>query len=189
MKTNRKMNYEFGPAHFSQWATQLIRAKNPGALISPVRTWSLGMRRDGALSALCDHGFIAEAAAAWGALAGIPEGHEFAVVARTYCSAEQIDNPPEGLRCHRLPPETMGSDDAGTAIAIVIEKLTPAAFEFIAMFDDLPACLLSYVLPEPICNAGCLLLLPVNGYELRVRFISIEALDRAGIECRPWLLT
>lgn len=186
MKTARKMRYEFGPEHFSNWATQLLRAKHPDAYISPVRTWSLGQRY-GVLAELCDHGFIAEGAPVWGHLAGIPSGHEFAVIARTYCSDAAIDNPPEGLRCYRLPKETMGSDDPGTAIAIVMESLTSAALGFIAMFDILPACLLPYVLPEELCNEGRLVLLPTNGYELHVRYITIAELDIAGVECRPWV--
>ena len=182
MKTALKMNYEFGPAHFSKWATQLIQAKHPGAYTSPVRTWPLGTqhRLDSVVRDIVDHGFVVEAAPMGGALAGMPEGHEFAVIARTYCADDMIDNPPEGLRCYRLPPETMGSDDPGTAIAVVVESVTPVALDFIGLFDNLPGYLLACALPLHLSEEFRLVLQPYDMFNsgLRVTSARVEDLQR-----------
>lgn len=105
-------------------------------------TYRLSGTFSGPLFNLLDHGFIANAACVWG---DDLEGHEFAIVSRTYCDEETIDNPPDGLKCVRIP-WAMGKDDPGTAIATVITKATPVANAVVNLCQDLPASLIPLLL-------------------------------------------
>ena len=99
----------------------------------------------GELSRLLDHGFIADRACCWGIKE--LEGHEFAVVSRTYLDDDEINNPPKGLRCFRLPNCVTGKDDLGIAIATVIVDSTNAAKELINYYSNVPAEYLIYAIP------------------------------------------
>ena len=81
------------------------------------KTYPYNRQRVGPLSTLTDHGFVADRACLWSAEL---EGHEYAVVARTYCSAVEIDHPPLGIKCVRLPLLVMGEDEPGVPIALVV---------------------------------------------------------------------
>lgn len=90
---------------------------------------------------LYDHGFVADAAPAWSL--GQLIGHEIAIISRTYCTLDDIHNPPKGLRCWELPAGVMGPNDYGIAIATVITEPSPAANDFLTACAYLPAHMLA----------------------------------------------
>ncbi len=98
------------------------------------------------MTSLLDHCFIADKAPVWSQ--GVFDGNEVAIISRTYCSDHEIDNPPEGLRCWRLPSEVMGKDDIGTPIAVVITGNSPAANMFLASCTSMPADMLAFAVPR-----------------------------------------
>lgn len=104
----------------------------------------------GLLGRLLDHGFIASAAVTWDRRL---VGHEMVIVARTYCGDDEIDNPPDGLRCIRLDASVLGADH-GTAIAVVIAGATPAAEAVLSACVQLPANLLPAMLPLHMVEEG-----------------------------------
>lgn len=93
---------------------------------------------------LMDHGFIADSACVWDERL---EGHEFALIARTYASDDKIDNPPPGLKIIRLDPIVKG-EDPGTAIGIVVESKTLVSECFLEAFLNLPAWYFSHAIPK-----------------------------------------
>lgn len=103
------------------------------------------------LSRLMDHGFIADRACVWDKRL---EGHEVAIVARTYCSDEEIDNPPPGLRCVRLPDRVKGSKEPGTAIAVVVTGKSKVAEDVLTACTSMPADMISHALPLAMLHAG-----------------------------------
>jgi hypothetical protein len=115
------------------------------------KTYSLHGVLYSELSRLVDHGFIADRACVWGESL---DGHELAVVARTYCSDKEIDDPPEGLRCIRLPKVVMGPDDPGTAIAVVVTGATPAAERLLTAFTSMPADMLTFAISLELQHQG-----------------------------------
>ncbi|MBP7983236.1 MAG: hypothetical protein KAY97_00120 [Chromatiaceae bacterium] len=108
------------------------------------------------LSRLLDHGFIADRACCWDQRL---EGHEYAIVARTYCSDEEIDHPPEGLRCIRLKPAVLGKEDLGTAIAVVIVGKSAAAEAILTACSQLPVEVLAHMIPLAMIQDGYAMLL------------------------------
>lgn len=127
----------FGPQRF-------LRTVGQSATV-----WALagaGIRND--LYQLWDHGFVANAAPVWGG----PDfdGHEIAIVSRTYCSDERIDNPPTGLKCRRLPSSVMSSKDLGTAIATVLTNRPDpeVASEFMNACSRIPAYWFAFAAPR-----------------------------------------
>ena len=142
----KRDEYLFGQKHFAKWGG--------------CKTYGLGPVQ-GSLSGLLDHGFIAERACVWGGF----EGHELAIVSRTYVSDDSIDNPPDGLRCVRLPAEVMGTGDMGTPIATMIISHTPVADSLLSLgVWDLPAHMLPYLLPLDMIYEGyTVTLTPVLG--------------------------
>lgn len=103
------------------------------------------------LSRLLDHGFVADRACCWDKRL---EGHELAIVARTYCGDEEIDNPPSGLRCIRLPKSVMGPDDLGTAIAVVVVGKTEASESVLSACTSMPADMLAFMIPLSMQHDG-----------------------------------
>ncbi|MBF0234004.1 MAG: hypothetical protein HQK65_13340 [Desulfamplus sp.] len=137
---NNKPEYLFGSDHFEEWAE--------------CKTYPLFMIKcPGDIANIVDHGFIADRACIWGGAEF--HGYEMAVISRTYCSDDVIDNPPSGLKCIRLPEDVMGKDDMGTAIATVIVGNTPAANDILnlALFH-VPAIMLPYMLPVDMCESN-----------------------------------
>lgn len=120
-----------------EFGTKLFKEK------TNCNTYGLSGLIPGYLYGLLDHGFIADAACVWNKKL---DGHELAIVSRTYCEDETIDNPPKGLKCIRLA-NVMGEDDPGTAIATVIIGATPASVDFLNACKEVPInmfpCLLS----------------------------------------------
>lgn len=135
------------------------------------------------LGILLDHGFMADRACVWEKSL---EGHELAVVARTYCSDEEIDNPPAGLRCVRLPSQVMGKGDLGTPIAVVVTDATPAAEELLSCFDSMPANMLAYGLSLEMMRAGYAVLLDtsVEANFPVVKIVKNNTAMTAGIEIK-----
>jgi hypothetical protein len=114
------------------------------------------VRADSVVGSLVDHGFIADRACLWETSL---DGHEFAVVARTYCSDQQIDHPPQGLKCIRLPKEILSPDEPGTPIAVVVTGNTPAAEALLSAFTAMPADLLAFAISQEMCHQGYAVLL------------------------------
>jgi len=141
--------------------------------------WSIfpwtSARMDDHLRRLLDHGFIADGACAWDERL---EGHEVAIVARTYCSDDEIDNPPEGLRCVRLGDAAMGEDDEGTAIAIVVTGATEAAEKVLSACVHMPADLLANAISLPMASSGLCVALLGTDVSAAVKIVSIR--DRLG---------
>ncbi|MCW5597708.1 MAG: hypothetical protein KIT80_23645 [Chitinophagaceae bacterium] len=106
----------------------------------------------GELYRLFDHGFAADRACVWGGKE--LEGHEIAIVSRTYCSDDEIDNPPDGLRCVRLSKKYMGSTDIGTAIATVIVKPSEYAEMFLESLIDMPVYMFTCAIPKALHDLG-----------------------------------
>jgi hypothetical protein len=137
------------PGRFFQWAQ--CKPTNYGYV-----PW-----RPGDLTGfLVDHGFIVDQACVWSN--GDLEGSEIAIISRTYCSDDELDNPPKGLRCWRLPVELIG-DDPGTGIATVITAGSPAADAFLRMSRKLPADMMAYAIPKAMRDKGFALLLIPDG--------------------------
>lgn len=103
------------------------------------------------LQRLLDHGFVADRACVWDDRL---KGHELAVVARTYCDDDAINNPPPGLRCVRLPKAVMGADDLGTAIAVAIVGKTDASEEVLSACTNMPADMLAYMISLDMADSG-----------------------------------
>ncbi|SLM31042.1 hypothetical protein MTBBW1_2620006 [Desulfamplus magnetovallimortis] len=136
----KKPEYVFGAKNFEKWGE--------------CKTYPLFMMNcPHDIASIVDHGFIADRACIWGG--DEFEGYEMAVVSRTYCSDDVIDNPPEGLRCIRLPKDVMGKDDMGTAIATVITSNTQAANDLLnlALFH-VPAIMMPYMLSLDMCESS-----------------------------------
>lgn len=129
-----KKEYLFGRKHFQKWS-------------KCHRTFSIDVKNaSDSLRRLFDHGFLVDAAVVWGGHEF--KGHELSIVSRTYCEYYEIDNPPKGLRCVRLPKEVMGKDDEGTAIATVITEPSTFADAVVNMCLHLPAWLLPCLLSK-----------------------------------------
>ena len=126
--------YLFGKEHFAKWAN--------------CNTYDLSNSLNGLignLGQLLDHGFIADRACVWG---GVElDGHEMAIISRTYCSDNEIDNPPDGLLCIRLPNYIMGKDDLGVAIATVITNQSEAANDYLNFCRNLPVNVFAFSIP------------------------------------------
>jgi hypothetical protein len=99
---------------------------------------------------LLDHGFIADRACVWDKRL---KGHELAIIARTYCNDDAIDNPPDGLHCIRLDDSVLGCDP-GTAIAVVVTEKTAAAETLLTACTGMPADMLAYMLPLSMLDEG-----------------------------------
>jgi hypothetical protein len=144
----------YGPAHFVEWAS--------ACGVAP-ETWDACLEQGSALARLLNHGFIADGVAQWGKPFTLPEGVEFAVVSRTYASAEEIDNPPPGVRCYRLPAALLGEGDLGTVIATVLDAdavrtgTAEVALEYLSLFGNVPARLIGYLLPQRLAWDGYLI--------------------------------
>ena len=124
--------YLFSKEHFTKWANCTAYDLSDG--------YNNNLRR------LLDHGFIADRACVWG---GIElDGHETAIISRTYCSENEIDNPPDGLLCIRLPNYIMGKDDLGIAIATVIVHQSKAANDYLNTCRNLPLDMLAFAIPR-----------------------------------------
>ena len=101
---------------------------------------------------LLDHCFIVDSAPVWSK--GKLDGHELAIISRTYCTDEQIDNPPKGLKTWRLPKDVMGEKDKGTAIAIMIIDDTPEANQVLKSFLSVKTSILPHVLSSKMFAKG-----------------------------------
>lgn len=126
-------NKEFTKERFVEWA-----GCNPSI-------WEVPLIH-GELSRLLDHPFIADKAPVWSK--GVLEGHEIAIISRTYCSRDEIDNPPNGLWCWRLPLEIIGANDIGTPIATVITGNSPAANMLLASYTLMPVDMFAFTVPR-----------------------------------------
>lgn len=102
------------------------------------------------LRSLLDHGFIVDRACVWDKRL---EGHEMAIVARTYCDDDAIDNPPAGLRCVRLDDSVLGGDP-GTAVAVVIVGKSAASESILTACTHIPADMFAYMIPLDMQNDG-----------------------------------
>lgn len=107
---------------------------------------------------LLDHGFIADRACVWDKRL---EGHEMAIVARTYCDDTKIDNPPDGLCCVRLDDSVLGGAP-GTAIAVVITGKTEAAEAVLSACTSMPADMLAFMIPLSMQYDGYCIALKTN---------------------------
>ena len=125
------------------------------------------------LDRLLDHGFIADRDCCWDKQM---EGHEYAIVARTYCTDEEIDNPPEGLRCHRLDRSVMGQDDLGTAIAVVIVGKSAAAESILSACCKLRCDILAHMIPLAMIQDGYSMLISAfaDGIDPSVSLVKSE---------------
>ncbi len=142
-----------------------------GLVGSAARVWSL-----------LDHGFIVDAAPLYAKLADPGSdlnGHEIAIVSRTYCTDDDIDNPPDGLKCVRLPDHFLGGDaESSTVIMTVITGNTPAALAFLNCCGALPANLLSVTLSREMIDSGYRVCLnPINRGNFGFMFSIVDATD------------
>jgi hypothetical protein len=124
------------------------------------KTYPYNRQRVGPLSMLTDHGFVADRACLWSAEL---EGHEYAVVARTYCSAVEIDHPPLGIKCVRLPLLVMGEDEPGVPIALVVTGKSLRSQELLTGYLDLPASVIAHAIQNEMSADGWAVCLPVTG--------------------------
>ena len=109
-----KLNTEqYGEKLFKKWAKSI--SKNCGGIQIFTRLSYRG-------HPLIDHPLIVDCVPVWSK--GKLNGHEFAMICRTYATDDAIDNPPEGLKTWRLPKEVLGTSP-GTAIAVMIDDNTP----------------------------------------------------------------
>lgn len=116
------------------------------------------------LNRILDHGFIADRACIWDPRL---DGHEMAIVARTYADDDEIANPPLGLKCVRLDSEVMGDVTAGTPIAVVVEAPTTAAEDFLGAMTDIPADMIAYAISRHmISNGYCVTLQAQHGLNI-----------------------
>lgn len=129
---------QFGRTRFKKWANV-----NEEMHVFNVHT--------NQFTSLIDHAFIADCAPVWSKEL---DGHEVAIISRTYAKDELIDNPPAGLKVIRLPKEVMGVDDLGTAIAIAITSKTKESEKVLQSFTDLPTSLLSCVISREMADDG-----------------------------------
>jgi len=143
---------------FKKWA----EAKCKGATVT---TYPIGgglSVDNGLFTGLLDHSFLADCACVWGG-DDFPDS-EFAVISRTYCSDEDIDNPPDGLKIVRLPKKVRGINNCGTAIAtVIIGKSKTASLIATSCAQVLPACLLPYVMSSDMNEKGSYIHLHANG--------------------------
>lgn len=133
-------------------------------------------------SRLIDHGFIVDQAALYATLAGASSdlsGHEIAIVSRTYCADDEIDNPPDGLKCVRLPDRFLGGDvESSTVIMTVIAGDTPAALAFLNCCSALPARLLGVTLSREMIDMGYRVCIdPIEHVNFGVRFLITNSAD------------
>ena len=142
--------------HFSETRFSQETGCNVYQLTQPMSECDAGNYPD----RLLDHGFVADRACVWDHRL---EGHELAVVARTYCDDNTIDNPPDGLRCIRLDASVCG-DDPGTAIAVVITGNTPASVAVLSACTSMPADMLAFMLPLNMVNDGYCVALKCDGF-------------------------
>lgn len=133
-----KKEYLFGRDHFQKWS-KCERTYRLTVFPKPLRD-------------LLDHGFIADAACVW----GNPEleNHELAVISRTYCSEEDVKNPPNGLMCHILPKEVMGKDDRGIPIATVIVGMSDYSNTLLNACKSIPADIFGWFLSQDMIRDG-----------------------------------
>lgn len=143
---NRGMNI-FGPQRFQKWSRSAGKAPH----YSGCRTYELGWGFRSGLQHLLDHGFLADCASVW---CKDLKGSEIAIISRTYCENDEIDNPPAGLRCVRLPQAVMGPNDIGTPIATAIVSNTTAAEEVLQACTSLPADLFAFALSRNMMRNG-----------------------------------
>ena len=144
---------------FKKWA----EAKCKGATVT---TYPIGPVGGGIFcelfTGLLDHSFLVDCACVWGG-DDFPDS-EFAVISRTYCSDEDIDNPPDGLKIVRLPKKVRGVNDCGVAIAtIVIGKSEAANAIVTSCAQTLPACLIPYIMSSNMNENGSYIHLHANG--------------------------
>jgi hypothetical protein len=170
---------QFGQELFKLWAARVGMAK--------VRTFD-GVPCPGTFDTLFDHGFVVDCVPCWGPSGGIKNwrGSEFAVIARTYADDEEIDNPPDGFRCYRLPKKLLGGMP-GTPIAIVIECPTPAVAERLSFYGNLPAGCISFLVPERYRDSHRILLEQDDGFggEVRGAFLELVQMSedaRCGLD-------
>lgn len=128
------------------------------------------------LNALTDHGFIADKACVWDSRL---EGHEFALIARTYAPDDKIDNPPTGLKIIRLDPAVNGVDP-GTAIAIVVESKSAISECLLQAFLNLPAWYFAHSIPRSMVDEGYGIL--VQGTGTKNVKVELRMLRRFMIE-------
>ncbi len=143
---------EFGPDYFKE--------------ITGCRTYEMRSNVHGSLHRLLDHGFVVDSVPVWEneLLTQCIYGHEFAIISRTYCSNDQIDNPPDGLRCIRLrQTKVMDVRNMGTAIATVIIKKTQASEDYLLACANIPIHSFIYLLPRPMHKDGYGILLQLAG--------------------------
>lgn len=162
------MTYKyFGISRFSEWA-QLDKHSD---------IWEF-VKVPGEFRRLFDHGFIAAKAPVWSD--GALEGSEIAIVSRTYCSDNEIDNPPDGLRCWRLPKCVVGDNEPGIAIATVVIKQTTAANCFLTICGRLPSDMMAYAISQEMCKRGYgVLLSPDWANGISARIVRIVSHDRS----------
>ena len=102
------------------------------------------------LDRLLDHAFIADRACVWDPRL---EGHELAVIARTYCSDEEIDNAIyPGLHRIRLDKKFLGPGEPGTTIAVLIDGETRMAEAVLSGATGIPADMLAYMLSSDMIH-------------------------------------
>lgn len=144
-------NKYFGIRRFAEWAD----------LNEDYDIWRFGIMRM-KYRGLFDHGFIAARAPVWSD--GALDGSEIAIISRTYCSDNEIDNPPDGLRCWRLPKVVVGENEPGTAIATVIVRPTKAANDFLTLCGRLPSDMMPYAISQKMCRQGYAIILQTDGW-------------------------
>lgn len=155
--------------------------------ITGANTWDVNhYPGDHDLQSLMDHGFIADLACVWDDRL---EGHEIAIVARTYADDALIDNPPDGLRIIRLPAKFMGPDDRpdiSQAIAIVIESKSPSAEAVLTCCTRLPADMLAYAISADMKAQGYAILLDIC-HEPTANSPAVKIIKAFG--SYPWIST
>ena len=124
------------------------------------KTYPYNRIRVGPLSGLTDHGFVADRACLW---SDALEGHEYAVIARTYCGNVEIDSPPFGIKCVRLPALVMGDDEPGVPVALVVTSKSERSQELLSGYLQLPAEVIAHAIPTEMSASGWAVCLPVIG--------------------------
>ena len=143
-----KLNTEqYGEKLFKKWAKSI--SKNCGGIQIFTHLSYSG-------HPLIDHPLIVDCVPVWSK--GKLNGHEFAMICRTYATDDAIDNPPEGLKTWRLPKEVLGTSP-GTAIAVMIDDNTPESNQLLQSYLGLPTRYLPQALSIKMLD---------NGYYIRV---------------------
>ena len=147
--------YLFGQEHFKKWAIKQYKNSKKEA-----HDWKGPQTYDcfsiaQPFDERFDHGFFVNAVCVWGRDLGFgDDGHEFALIARTYASKEEILNPPRGIKTYILPQDTMGPDDLGTPIATVITGVSEISNKVLNMAQYLPVSELACVLSNDLIMSG-----------------------------------